>query len=185
MAGHRHGVPRRFFAPQRGAFEKSPEGLPFLSVPRRLLWGVSSILGIIPYPIPLTSRRNRTNNGLPALVDVDVLHRDPLLNFIRPSGVTLEENIYGYFPEPACSTIFRRPAPAERALCRCRAKVLQSVDHAIPSPFPAHWRACDSRQRLASIPRGCWMPPWESPGPRSVAPSRCRLASWETCSLQR
>jgi hypothetical protein len=33
MAGHWQGVPRRFFTPQRFAFEKSPEGLPFLSDP--------------------------------------------------------------------------------------------------------------------------------------------------------
>lgn len=50
IAGHIHGVPRRFFAPQRAAFEKSPAGLPFRSFPRRFSWGVSLVFVVIPRP---------------------------------------------------------------------------------------------------------------------------------------
>ena len=39
IAGHSQRVPLRVLAPQRAAFEKLPEGLAFLSVPRRFSWG--------------------------------------------------------------------------------------------------------------------------------------------------
>jgi hypothetical protein len=42
IAGHLHELPDLFFAPHRSAFEKSPEGLPFLNSPRRFSWGVCS-----------------------------------------------------------------------------------------------------------------------------------------------
>lgn len=54
IAGHRQGDPSRFLAPQRAPFEKSPEGLPFLSIPRRFSWGVSSLFTVIPHPLPVT-----------------------------------------------------------------------------------------------------------------------------------
>ena len=84
MAGHWQGPPRRLFAPQRLAFEKSPGGLPFLSRPLRWSWGVSSFFGVIPHPLPRSSRRYCTNDGLSAVVDVDVFHRDPLLACLAP-----------------------------------------------------------------------------------------------------
>ena len=43
---------RRVLAPQRAAFEKSPEGLPFLSTPRRFSWGVSFVFLALPPPGP-------------------------------------------------------------------------------------------------------------------------------------
>jgi hypothetical protein len=79
IAGHRHGVPRRFFAPQRAAFEKSPGGLAFLRVPRRFSWGVSAVFRTSPHPLPRPFCRHRPNNCLPTIVDVDVLNHDTLL----------------------------------------------------------------------------------------------------------
>jgi hypothetical protein len=38
---------RRFFAPQRVAFEKSPEGLPFFRTPSRFSWGVTAIFSTL------------------------------------------------------------------------------------------------------------------------------------------
>jgi len=55
MAGHWQGVPRRFFAPHPFALKKSPGGLPFRSDPLRWLWGVSSIVVIIPRPPAMQS----------------------------------------------------------------------------------------------------------------------------------
>jgi hypothetical protein len=54
MAGHWHGVPRLVLAPHRGAFEKSPVRLPFLSHPRRssgLHWGALSSFVIARIPL--------------------------------------------------------------------------------------------------------------------------------------
>lgn len=54
IAGHWHGDPRLVLAPHRGAFEKSPVRLPFLSHPRRssgLHWGALS--GFVISRIPL------------------------------------------------------------------------------------------------------------------------------------
>jgi hypothetical protein len=48
IPGHWQGVPRRFFAPHRGAFEKSPVGLPFLSHPCRFSRGDSVISSTLP-----------------------------------------------------------------------------------------------------------------------------------------
>ena len=79
IAGHMQGVPRRFLAPQRAAFEKSPEGLPFLSIPRRFSWGVSLIFSVIPHPPARSSCCHCANDGLAAIMDMDVLHCDLLL----------------------------------------------------------------------------------------------------------
>jgi len=49
IAGHLQELPRRFIAPHRGALEKSPEELPFLSLPRRLSWGVPAISAGYPH----------------------------------------------------------------------------------------------------------------------------------------
>jgi hypothetical protein len=77
MAGHRQGVPRRVFAPHRAARVGSPGGLPFLSQPRRASWGVAFRLPFTPTPTPRSV--HRSHNGLPALVDVNMLHPYPLL----------------------------------------------------------------------------------------------------------
>ena len=48
MAGHWQVATLRFLAPQRGAFEESPEGLRFRSVPSRFSWGLLLVFGVIP-----------------------------------------------------------------------------------------------------------------------------------------
>lgn len=72
IAGHWHRVARRVFASHRGAFEKSPDGLAFLSAPRRFSWGVSLIFRSI--LLPLFPCGHCPNNGLPASMHVDMLH---------------------------------------------------------------------------------------------------------------
>ncbi len=73
IAGHWQRVPRRVFAPQRGAFEKSPGAFPFLSHPRRLSWGVLSVFRVIPHR-PRSCGCHSADDGLSALVYMDVLH---------------------------------------------------------------------------------------------------------------
>ena len=77
IAGHWQSVPRRFFAPHRAALVKSPGGLPLFSRPRRFSWGVCSGIAIAPLPSPGCA--HRPHNRLPALMDMDVLHRYLLL----------------------------------------------------------------------------------------------------------
>jgi hypothetical protein len=79
IAGHWHGVPQRFFAPQRLTVVKSPGGLSFLSHPRRRSGGVSTVFCTIPHPSPRFSCRHCPNNGLAPLVNVDMLHCNVLL----------------------------------------------------------------------------------------------------------
>ena len=50
MAGVRHIVPARVCAPQRGASDRSPGGLPFFSQPCRRAWGASYIFVLPPTP---------------------------------------------------------------------------------------------------------------------------------------
>src|SRR5208283_3979975 len=84
MAGAWQGVPRRFFAPHLGALVKSPGGLPFFNHPRRFSWGCVSALVIIPTPSPFALGVHRPDNGLPPLVNVDVLNRYFLLRALAP-----------------------------------------------------------------------------------------------------
>ena len=82
IAGHRHGTPCRFLAPQRGAFRKSPGGFPFLSQPRRCSWGPCSVPRIIPHPPPpsaLAWRSHSPDNRLATRMDVHVFDDDFLL----------------------------------------------------------------------------------------------------------
>jgi hypothetical protein len=75
IAGHWQRVPHLFFAPQRGDFEKSPEGLLFLKHPRRFSWGVSSFFIACPPP----RHRDRSDNSLSSLMDVNMLNGHLLL----------------------------------------------------------------------------------------------------------
>jgi hypothetical protein len=52
IAGQWHALPLRVFASQRGAFKKSPGGLPFLSHPLRFTWGDASYIATHPLPSP-------------------------------------------------------------------------------------------------------------------------------------
>jgi hypothetical protein len=51
IAGHWQRVARLVFAPHRSAFKKSPEGFPFLKVPRRGSWGVKPFFSSLPHAI--------------------------------------------------------------------------------------------------------------------------------------
>jgi hypothetical protein len=66
ITGHWQRVPRLVFAPQRAAFKKSPDGLPFLSIPRRLSWGVPPISSTLPLPATIAPQLRRSM--LPARV---------------------------------------------------------------------------------------------------------------------
>jgi hypothetical protein len=48
IAGALQGVPSRMRAPHGFALAKSPEGFPFRSHPRRIVWGASLIFGGVP-----------------------------------------------------------------------------------------------------------------------------------------
>ena len=77
IAGHWQGGPCRVLAPHRLAFAKSPAGLPFFS-PRRFSWGSGTVVLFTPTPHPLL-HFHRAHNRLPAVVNVNVLHRYLLL----------------------------------------------------------------------------------------------------------
>jgi hypothetical protein len=72
MAGPRQAVCLRVLAPQRGAFEGSPGGLPFLSHPRRVAWGSSSVLAMLP-PLARAPADSPSDDCLTARTHADVL----------------------------------------------------------------------------------------------------------------
>ncbi|MGI8989556.1 MAG: hypothetical protein ACR2I2_08230 [Bryobacteraceae bacterium] len=59
--------------------EKSPGGLPFLSIPRRFAWGSVSVAATMPLP-RFVGCINRSDDCLAALVDMDVFNSYPLMS---------------------------------------------------------------------------------------------------------
>jgi hypothetical protein len=74
MADPSQSIPLRVFAPHRGAFVKSPVGLPFFNHPNRFAWGSFAILVMTPPSPP-----NVTDNRLPTLVNGNVFDTHRLL----------------------------------------------------------------------------------------------------------
>ena len=48
--------------------------------------GVSAIVGVIPHPPARFSCRHRSNDGWATVMDVNMLHSDPLLEKLEPQG---------------------------------------------------------------------------------------------------
>ncbi len=80
IAGHRHKVPARVFAPHRGAFNQSPGGLPFFNQPR-FSWGDSFIFDLPPYlPLYPLHGVHVSDNRFSTIMNVNMLHRYFLLS---------------------------------------------------------------------------------------------------------
>lgn len=73
MAGPLQGVPFRVRAPHGLALARSPGGLPFLSQPRRTVWGLPGISVPSPRLRPPTLHAAGSDNSLPAGPDLHML----------------------------------------------------------------------------------------------------------------
>jgi len=134
IAGHWQWVLLLVFAPHRAAFAKSPGGLAFLSIPRRLSWGVPSIWpNLSPSAIIWPSRQS----SRPVyFADADALSIFAGLSFCCVSQWT-----------PASKTLARSTATIPRALHSDLCLVAQSSRDLVQSDHAAGHSSRDISQR--------------------------------------
>ena len=82
IAGPTQDVPSRVFAPQRGVFDKLPDGFPFLRASRCVSSLVSRVLTMVCLFCWSFSNADRTDDSPTAFMNMDVFHGDSLLTHL-------------------------------------------------------------------------------------------------------